>query len=126
MKRKIKVLLSSVIVIGTITVCSIPLLAANKATFNPYYTGTGVGSVLTQTRGITATGTKYRAHCDWATGGCKITISFQSGPSTPKLGANQTHYLTRTPSSSGNVNVTGSLSHGTSSGGVQAYIEKQY
>lgn len=122
---KKKYIVACAIVIGIFVFNAMSSLAANKVTFSLNYTGTGTGNVLSQTKGIDASGSNYRAHCNWATGGCKVKISFYNGPSTSELGTNQTVTITRSPSS-GNTNVTGTLKHGTSSGGASAYVEKMY
>lgn len=122
---KKKCVTACAIAVCIIAFSTLSSMAATKVNFSLNYTGTSTGNVLSQTKGIDASGSNYRAHCNWATGGCKVKISFYNGPSSSELGTNQTVTITRSPSS-GNTNVTGTLKHGTSSGGASAYVEKMY
>lgn len=94
--------------------------------FDPYYTGTNVGSVLHQERSITGSGICYVAKCTSSTGGCKITITLEDYEDTTTIGAGQEDVLDRVASSSGNIDITGDLVHYNTSGGVQASAWKLY
>ncbi|GEM_PF-5118554 len=122
MKRKVLAVVgTSCCVIGF---CAGMAFAATKVNFNPYYTGVGSGSVLSQNRTIDATGSKYYGKCTSASGGCTIHITVP-GATAYTLGSGQSHTFTRTASPSGNMTVTGTLIYGSSAGGASAYLQKK-
>lgn len=122
---KIKHLVSFALAMGILTISSISSFAATKVYFDPYYTGTNVGSILHQERSITGSGVCYFARCTSSTGGCKITIDLNGEDSTT-IGAGQEDLLDRDASSNGNIDIYGDLVHYNTSGGVQASSWKIY
>lgn len=124
--KKIKILVTCALAVGVIAASSLTSLAAiTKVTYNLYYTGTSVGSVLYRESTISANSKKYYAKCTDSYNKGQIQIHVP-GATDYTLDKNQSHNFTRSSSSSGNMTVSGSLIRSSSgSCSVAGYVEKK-
>lgn len=121
---KIKYLVSSALAIGVLAIFSLSSFADTKVNFSLHYTGTSVGNVTYSGKPIDATSKKYYGYCSSSTGSSQVELHVP-GAKTYTLTAGQGHTFTRGSSSSGNMTVSATLIHGSSSCGAAAYIEKK-
>ena len=122
--KKLKVLATCALAVGVLSAISLTSLAATSASFNLYYTGTSVGSVLSRTYTIDGSSKKYKATCTSSSNGASIKFSMP-GASDLTLDQNSgTQYIVRSYSASGNTTVKGSILHGSSSCGVIGNVKK--